>query len=159
MFLFYLEIVSKMRQVSITISLFTCSIKQPCGRCTFKFIWHFTVLSCHILFNFCCKMWKTVVQACELLKSFSKKPWGSSKEILLIYYFSLPHEGGENKINKFLNFSVYFWKFWLRQGGLLFYGSQKGDKGTDTDLMLQFCLPYTCSSLMTIIMLSITIKD
>ena len=31
LFLFYLEIVNKMRQVSITISEFTHSIKQPCG--------------------------------------------------------------------------------------------------------------------------------
>ena len=37
--LFYLEIVNKMRQVSITISEFTHSIKQPCGRCNIMFIW------------------------------------------------------------------------------------------------------------------------
>ena len=53
----------------------------------------------------------------------------------------MPDEGGENKIHQFLGFSVYFWKFWLRQGGLSFYGSQKGDEGADTDLMFQFCLP------------------
>ena len=64
------------------------------------------------------------------------------KIFLSIYYFSLPDEGGENKIYQFLSFSVYFWKFWLRQGGLSFYGSQKGDEGADTDLMFQFCLPY-----------------
>ena len=85
---------------------------------------------------------KNVVQACKLLKSQSKMPWGSSKFFLSIYYFSLPDEGGENKIYQFLGFSVYFWKFWLRQGGLSFYGSQKGDEGADTDLMFQFCLPY-----------------
>ena len=53
----------------------------------------------------------------------------------------MPDEGGENRIYQFLSFSVYFWKFWLRQGGLSFYGSQKGDEGADTDLMFQFCLP------------------
>ena len=68
--------------------------------------------------------------------------YSSSKEILLIYYFSLPDEGGENRIYQFPSFSLYFWKFWLRQGGLPFYGSQKGDEGADTDLMFQFCLPY-----------------
>ena len=55
----------------------------------------------------------------------------------------MPDEGGENRIYQFLSFSVYFWKFWLRQGGLSFYGSQKGDEGADTDLMFQFCLPYS----------------
>ena len=60
---------------------------------------------------------------------------------LSIYYFSFPDEGGENKIYQFLGFSVYFWKFLLRQGGLSFYGSQKGDEGADTDLMFRFCLP------------------
>ena len=98
MFLFYLEIVNKMRQVSITISEFTHSIERPCGRCHIKFIWQFTALSFQILLNSYWKMWKTVVQACKLLKSLSKKPGGSSKEILLIYDFSLHDEGGENKI-------------------------------------------------------------
>ena len=28
-----------------------------------------------------------------------------------------------------------------QQGSLSFYGSQKGDEGADTDLMIQFCLP------------------
>ena len=36
--LFNLEIVNKMRQVSITISEFTHSIERPCGRCHIKFI-------------------------------------------------------------------------------------------------------------------------
>ena len=58
----------------------------------------------------------------------------------------MPDEGGENRIYQFLSFSVYFWKFWLRQGGLLFYGSQKGDEGADTDLMFQFCLPNPTSN-------------
>ena len=31
----------------------------------------------------------------------------------------------------------------LRQGGLSFCGSHKGDEGADTDLiMFQFCVPY-----------------
>ena len=47
------------------------------------------------------------------LKSLSKKPWGSSKEILLIYYFSLSDEGGENKIYKF--FSLFL-KIWTEAG-------------------------------------------
>ena len=38
MFSFYLEIVNRMRQVSITISGFTHSIKYPCGRGDIKFI-------------------------------------------------------------------------------------------------------------------------
>ena len=82
--------------------------------------------------NFVLKMWNTVVQACKLSKSLSKTPWGSSKEILLIYYFSSPDEGDGNKIYQFLS----------SQGGLSFYGSQKRDEGADTDLMFQFCLPY-----------------
>ena len=142
MFLFYLGIVNKMRQVSITVSEFTHSNKQPCGRRDIEFIWQFTALSFQILLNLHWKMWKTVALACKLLKSLCKRPWGSSKEILLIYYFSMPDEGGENRIYQFLSFSVYFWKFWLRQGGLSFYGSQKRDEGADTDLMFQFCLPY-----------------
>ena len=87
MFLFYLEIVNKMRQVSITISEFTHSIKQPCGRCNIKFMWQFTALSFKMLLNLYWKMQKTVVQACNLLKSLSKKPWGSSKELLSILLF------------------------------------------------------------------------
>ena len=86
-------------------------------------------------------MQKTVAQTCRLLKILSKKPWGSSKEILLIYYFSLPDEEDENKIYQFLSFSVYYWKFWLGQGGLSVYGSHKGDEKADTDLMFQFFLP------------------
>ena len=142
-FLFYLEIVNKMRQASNTISEVTHSIKKPCGRCDIKFIWQFTALSFQILSNLYWKMWKTLVQACKMLKSLSKRPWGSRKEIFFnLILLSLPDERGENKICQFLSFSVYFWKFWLRQGGLSFYGSRKGDKGADTDLMFQFCLPY-----------------
>ena len=103
MFLFYLETVNKMRQVSITISEFTHSIQQPCGRWEIKFIWQFTALSFQILWNLYWKMWKTLVQACKMLKSLSKRPWGSSKEIILIYYFCLPDEGGEIR---FVSFSV-----------------------------------------------------
>ena len=62
----------------------------------------------------------------------------------MIYYFSLPDEGGENKIDKFLCFSVYFQKFRLRQGVLSFYWSHKGDEGADTDLVFQFRLPKLC---------------
>ena len=47
MFLFYLEIVNKMRQVPITISEFTHSIKQPWRRYKVKFILQFTI------FKFC----------------------------------------------------------------------------------------------------------
>ena len=88
------------------------------------------------------KMWKSVVKACKLLKSLSMKPWGSSKEILWIYCFSLPDEVGENIIYQFLSFSVYSLEFWLSQGGVSFYGYQKRDEGADTVLMFQFCLPY-----------------
>ena len=91
--------------------------------------------------NIYVNVWKTVVQACKRLKSLFKKPWGSSKEVLLIYFYSLPDERGENKISQFLSFSVYFWKFWMRQGCLSFYGSHKGEEGADADLMFQFCLP------------------
>ena len=35
---FYLEIVNKMRQMSVTISEMTHSIKQPCGKGDIKFI-------------------------------------------------------------------------------------------------------------------------
>ena len=34
-----------------------------------------------------------------------------TKEILLIYYFSLSDEGGENEIYQFLRFSVNLGKF------------------------------------------------
>ena len=59
MFLFYLEIVNKMRQVSIKISEFTHSIKQPWGRYKVKFIWQFTALNFQILLNF--------IEKCEKL--------------------------------------------------------------------------------------------
>ena len=56
----------------------------------------------------------------------------------------MPDEGGENKICQFLSFSVYFLKLWLRQGGLSFYGSHKGDEGADTNLFFSFvCLMDT----------------
>ena len=58
MFLFYLEIVNRMRQISITISGFTHSIKKPCGRGDIKFIWQFTALSFQNLLNAYWKMWK-----------------------------------------------------------------------------------------------------
>ena len=80
-------------------------------------------------------MWKTVVQACKLLKSLSKKHWGSSKEILLIYYFSLPDEGGENKI---ISFSVFQFIFENDDWGREVYHFRdliRLDKGADTDLM------------------------
>ena len=56
------------------------------------------------VFKFILKNVKTVVQSCKLLKSLSKRPWGNSKEI---YYFSLPDEGGENKIHQFLSFFLF----------------------------------------------------
>ena len=124
------------------ISEFTHSINQPCRRCDIEFIWHSTVLGFQIVSNLYWKMWKSVVKACKLLKSLSMKPWGRSKEILWIYCFSLPDEVGENIIYQFLSFSVYSLEFWLSQGGISFYGSQKRDEGADTVLMFQFCLPY-----------------
>ena len=60
--------------------------------------------------------------------------WGSPKEMLLVYYFSLPDEGDENKIYHFLSFSVCFMDL-------------KRDEGANTDLMFQFCLrkrKYIC---------------
>ena len=53
-------------------------------------IWQFTALSFQILL---------------LLKSLCKKPWGSTKEILSIYYFSLPADEGGEKI--FISFSIF----------------------------------------------------
>ena len=138
--MFYLEIVNKMRQASNTISEVTHSIKKPCGRCDIKFIWQFTALSFQILLNLYWKMWKTVVQACKLVKSISMRPWGRSKEILLIYYLSLPDEGGENKIYiyKFLFFSLFL-KILIEAGRIILWIS-KGDEGADTDLLFQVCL-------------------
>ena len=46
---------------------------------------------------------------------------------------------------RFICFSDYFWKLWLRQGCISFYGSHKGDEEADTDLMFQFCLPIVHS--------------
>ena len=104
MFLFYLEIVNKMRQVSITISEFTHSIKQPCGRCNIKFIWQFTALSFQILINLYWKMWNTVVQTCNLLKSLSKTPEAAQKKIyLFIISLCLMREVAI----RFINFSVF----------------------------------------------------
>ena len=112
MFLFYLEIVNKIRQVSISISEFTYNIQQPCGKCHIKFIYQFTTLNFQILLHLYWKLWKTVVQACKLLRSLSEKPWGSSKEFSLIYYFSLFDEWGGNKIYQFLSFlSLFFENF------------------------------------------------
>ena len=122
MFLFHLEVMNKMRQVSITISGFTHIIKQPWRRCDINFIWQFTALSFEILLNLYCKMWK--------LKSklLPARCWGSSKEILLIYYFLLPDEGGENKICQYLSFSVYFLTYWLRQGAYHFMDFTRGTR-------------------------------
>ena len=63
----------------------------------------------------------------KLLKSLSKKPWGSSKEVLLIYYISMPGEGGENKIYQFRSFFSLLLKIlteagrfiilWISSGG------------------------------------------
>ena len=58
-FLFYLDIVNKMRQVWSTISEFTHNIKQPCERRNIMFMWQFTA-PCFQIFYW--KMWKTVVQ-------------------------------------------------------------------------------------------------
>mgnify|MGYP001803348998 CR=1 FL=1 len=129
------------RWVSITISDLTHSIKQPCGRCfDIKFM---TVYSpqFQMLLNLYWEMWKTLVKACKLLKSLSKKPWGSSKEILLNYYFSCLMREVKILFMSF-SFSVYFQKFWRRPGGISFYRSHKGNEGADTDLVFQFCLPY-----------------
>ena len=84
------------------------------------------------------KMCKTVVQACKPLKSLSKKPWGSLKELFinLLLFFCLMREVKK----RYICFWVYFWKFWLRQGGISCYGSYQGDEGADTDPMFQFCL-------------------
>ena len=53
MFLFYLEIVNEMMLVSISISEFTHSIQQPCGRSDIELKWQFTALSLQILLNLC----------------------------------------------------------------------------------------------------------
>ena len=57
-------------------------------------IWQFTALSFQILL---------------LLKSLCKKPWGSTKEILSIYYFPLPADEGGAKI--FISFSIFQFNF------------------------------------------------
>ena len=51
MFVFYLEIVNKIRQVSISISEFTYNIQQPCEKCQIKFIYQFTSLNFKILLH------------------------------------------------------------------------------------------------------------
>ena len=45
------------------------------------------------------------------------------------------------RIVSFPVFQLVFENLLLRRGGLSFNGSQKGNKGADTDLMFQFCLP------------------
>ena len=72
-------------------------------------------------------MWKTVVQACKLLKSLSKNIWGRSKESLLIYYFSLPYEGGENKIYQF--FSLFL-KILAEAGRVIILQISLGGRGS-----------------------------
>ena len=141
MFLFYLEIEHKIRWDRYQFLNLPAASSNHVGGAILSLLTVYSPQFSNVV-KFILKIWKTVVQACKLVKSLSKKPWSSSKEISLIYYFSLPDEGGENKIYQFLGFSVYFWKFLLSQGGLSFYGSQKGDNGADTDLMFQFCLPY-----------------
>ena len=108
-----------------------------------KFIWQFTALNLHIWLNLYWKTWKTVVQGCKLLKSLFKKPWGSSKWsfINLLFLFAWWARWKWDYC-QFLGLSVYSWKFWLRQGGLSFYGFHKWNEGADTELMFQFCLPY-----------------
>ena len=57
--------------------------------------------------------------------------------------------GGENKIYQFVSFSVYFWKFWLRQGGLSFYESQNGGRGSwhrfNVSVLLDLEIGYSCN--------------
>ena len=45
------------------------------------------------------------------------------------HYLFVPIEGGKCKTYQSLNFSVHFWKFWLRQGGLPFYRASQGKHG------------------------------
>ena len=110
MFLFYLEIVNRIVQASITISQFPTASSNHVGGETLSLCDSLQplVLKSSQIFI---KMWKAVVHASKVLKSLSEKPWDRSKEILLIYYFSLPDEGGENKNYQVLSFSVYFWNF------------------------------------------------
>ena len=61
------------------------------------------------------------------------KAWMQLKRIFINSLLSLTDEGGENKIYQF--FSLFLKV--LRQGGLSFYGSHKGDEGADTDLTFQ----------------------
>ena len=83
-------------------------------------------------------MWKNCSPGLQDVEITLYDAWGSSKEILLIYYYSLPDEGGENKICQYLSL---FLKILTGAGSVSFYGSLKGDEGADTDLMIQFCLP------------------
>ena len=144
-----LEVMNKIRQVSIKIFEFTCSIKQLCGRCHIKFMWQFASLRFQILLKSFGEMW-LVSQTCELFKSLSKKRWCSQQEFLLhvIYNFSLPDqgvrtpwpdEGGENMIFSF-SFFLFFWKFRLWQGGLSLYGHHKGAR----ELAQIWCINFAC---------------
>ena len=74
-------------------------------------------------------MWETVVHGCKLLKSLSKMPGGSSKEILLIYDFSLHDEGGGNNII-FISFSVFQFIFEKFDWGREVYHFMNLKKGT-----------------------------
>ena len=127
--------------------VFGVRIRQPCRRCDIKFIWQDSFQPS--VFKFC----YTYNEKCEKLYfqpvRCSNHSLGgheaTQNKILLNYYFSLPDEGGVSKICQYLSFLVYFWKFWLRQGCLSFYGSYNWDKGADTDLMFQFCWPNPCT--------------
>ena len=48
-------------------------------------------------------MWKNCSPGLQDVEITLYDAWGSSKEILLIYYYSLPDEGGENKICQYLS--------------------------------------------------------
>ena len=72
-------------------------------------------------------MWKIVVQACKL-------------QVVLIYFlFSSPDEEVEKRIYQF--FSL-FSKILTEAGIYIISWSHKGDEGDETDLMIQFCVPY-----------------
>ena len=111
MFLFYSEIVNKMRQVSITISDFTHSINQPCGRCCDnKFV---TVYSPQfsIVVEFILRNVKNFSQSMQAVEITLQETLRQLKRNFIKLLFLMLDEGGEDIIYVVQFFSSFLKKF------------------------------------------------
>ena len=98
---FYLEIVNKMRQVSITISDFTHSIKQPCGRCCdIKFVTVYSPQFSNVV-EFILRNVRNFSQSVQAVKI------RQLKRNFIELLFLMLEEGGEDIIYVFQFFSLF----------------------------------------------------